>query len=315
MHDHVPRSTLGPGRAPARLAALAPVLERLATEFEVAVRLPRDPVAFVWRYDDPADREIVAFCAAGLAFGRVASIMASVQGVLDLLGPRPADAVRRLDVSHVRAALSPIVHRWIRGDDLAALLLVLQALLREWGSLEAAFLAGHAQEAPDVGPALDAFSRRARRVDVRAAYGGRRPSRAGVDYFFPSPANGAACKRLNLFLRWMVRRGRIDPGGWMGVAPSQLVVPLDTHVVRVARCLRLTARRTPGWAMASEITDALRQLAPDDPVGFDFALCHVGMLGQCGDGTPRGAESCPLSPACRPRVGRRRASPRPSVPR
>lgn len=294
---------------------MAPVLDRLADEYEQSVALPRDPVSFVWRYDDPADREVVAFCAAGLAFGRVASIMVSIGALLDALGERPAEYVRRLDVRQARAALAPVVHRWVRGDDLAALLLVLSRLVAAWGSLEAAFLAGHDPRATDVGPGLDAFSRLARSIDVSEAYGGRRPARAGVDYFFPAPSGGAACKRLNLFLRWMARRGRIDPGGWTGVDPSQLVVPLDTHVVRVGRCLGLTTRLSPGWAMARDVTDALREIAPGDPVRYDFALCHVGMLGQCGHGTPRGAADCPFRPACRPRGRTRRASPRPSARR
>lgn len=303
------------GRRRARLGAIAPVLDRLADDYERSLVLPRDPVSFVWRYDDPGDRELVAFLAAGLAFGRVAAIMQSIEALLAIMGARPAAYVRRFDAEAGRSVLAPLVHRWVRGDDLAALLLVLRRLLEGWGSLEAAFLAGHDAAAPDVGPGLDAFSRLARSVDVSAAYGGGRPPRARVDYFFPSPRGGAACKRLNLFLRWMVRRDRIDPGGWTRVAPSQLVVPLDTHVVRVGRCLGLTRRFSPGWAMACDITEALRAIAPADPVRYDFALCHVGMLGQCGDGTRQGAAACPLSPACRRRARRRPASAAPSARR
>ena len=104
-------------------------------------------------------------------------------------------------------------------------------------------------------PADSSRSRPARvRVDVRAAYGGAVPVRPGVHYFFPRPSAGSGCKRLNLFLRWMVRRDAVDPGGWTSVRPAQLVVPLDTHIIRVGRCLRLTTRTSPGWKMAAEIT-------------------------------------------------------------
>jgi uncharacterized protein (TIGR02757 family) len=122
-----------------------------------------------------------------------------------------------------------------------------------------------------------------------------------VFYFWARPSTGSACKRINLFLRWMVRHDAIDPGGWTAIPCRQLVVPLDTHTIRTGRCLRLTRRATPGWKMAVDITDALRRLDPDDPVRYDFALCHLGMMGACGYGTKRGQAQCPLRGVCRPR--------------
>jgi uncharacterized protein (TIGR02757 family) len=122
-----------------------------------------------------------------------------------------------------------------------------------------------------------------------------------VFYFWARPSTGSACKRINLFLRWMVRRDAIDPGGWTAIPARQLVVPLDTHTIRTGRCLRLTRRTTPGWKMAVEITNALRNLDPDDPVRYDFALCHLGMMGACGYGTKKGNQQCPLRGLCRPR--------------
>jgi hypothetical protein len=98
----------------------------------------------------------------------------------------------------------------------------------------------------------------------------------------------------------MARQDAVDPGGWTRVPPRQLVVPLDTHTIRVGRCLRLTRRATPGWLMAADITASLRAFDPADPVRYDFALCHLSMMGACGFGTPRGAASCPLEPHCRP---------------
>jgi uncharacterized protein (TIGR02757 family) len=127
------------------------------------------------------------------------------------------------------------------------------------------------------------------------------PAAPGAFYFFPRPSGGSACKRINLFLRWMVRKDAVDPGGWTGVHPRQLIVPLDTHTIRAGRCLRLTRRVTPGWKMAADITDALRRLDPDDPVRYDFALCHLSMMGACGYGTRRGSTQCPLRPVCRPK--------------
>jgi uncharacterized protein (TIGR02757 family) len=259
-----------------------------------------DPVHIVRRYASREDREIVGFCAAALAFGRVASVLRSVEALLAVMGPRPAEFVRRFDAAVHGPALAPLVHRWIRGRDLVALLVILQRMLREDGSVEGFFLAGDDAASPDVRSALDSFSTRALATDLTAAYGRRRPARAGVAYFFPRPSAGSACKRLNLFLRWMVRKDAIDMAVWTGLAPSRLVVPLDTHVIRLGRCLRLTRYTSPGWKMAAEITASLREMDAADPVRFDFSLCHVGMMNACGFGRPQKDSQCPLRGACRP---------------
>jgi uncharacterized protein (TIGR02757 family) len=276
-------------------------LEALYRQFD-HVTSATDPVHIVRRFAAPEDREVVGFCAAGLAFGRVASVLNSIEALLAVMGPAPAAFVRRFDPARDGDRLAPLVHRWIRGNDLVALILVLQRMLRESDSIEGFFLAGDDPGAPDIGPALDSFSIRARATDLRPAYG-RVPARAGVCYFFPRPSAGSACKRLNLFLRWMVRRDAIDLGIWSRVSPSRLIVPLDTHVIRLGRCLRLTGYASPGWKMAAEITASLRAIHPDDPVRYDFALCHVGMMNACGFGRRQKDSQCPLRGLCRP--GRR----------
>jgi len=294
-----------PGRRARHRVLKAPELrERLDTVYRTFdhVDSALDPVHIVRRYASREDREIVGFCAAALAFGRVASVLQSVEALLRVMGPNPAEYVRRFDPARDAAPLVPLVHRWIRGRDLVALVLVLQRMLREHGSIEGFFLAGDDPSAPDVRAALDSFSTRALATDVTAAYGRRRPARAGVAYFFPRPSAGSACKRLNLFLRWMVRKDAIDLAVWTRVAPSRLVVPLDTHVIRLGRCLRLTGYTSPGWKMAAEITASLREMDPSDPVRFDFSLCHVGMMNACGFTKPQRDAQCPLRGACRPVV-------------
>ena len=279
-------------------------LERLYRTFD-HVHSATDPVHIVRRYTERDDREIVGFCAAALAFGRVASVLQSIEALLAAMGPRPAEFVRRFEPGRDGEPLGPLVHRWIRGRDLVALLLVLQRMLRECGSIEQFFVAGDDPSAADIGPALDAFSTRALQTDVRAAYGPRRPQRAGVCYFFPRPAAGSACKRLNLFLRWMVRKDAIDLGVWTRVAASRLIVPLDTHVIRLGRCLRLTRYASPGWKMAADITASLRRINPADPVRYDFSLCHIGMMNACGFSRAQKDSQCPLRGVCRPVLRRR----------
>jgi uncharacterized protein (TIGR02757 family) len=266
-----------------------------------------DPVHIVRRFKSPEDREIVGFCAAALAFGRVASVLQSIESLLAVMGPRPAQFVRDFDPVRERARLAPLVHRWIGGRDLMALLIVLQRMLVEAGSIEAFFLEGDDVTSPHVGPALDSFSTRALATDMRAAYGRRVPRQRGVAYFFPRPSAGSACKRLNLFLRWMIRRDEIDLGVWTKIAPARLIVPLDTHVIRLGRCLKLTRYTSPGWKMALDITDALRAFDPKDPVRFDFALCHVGMMNACGFQKPQGSAQCPLRGLCAPGANGQRA--------
>lgn len=286
-------------RRTADVAACRDRLEDLYRTFDHADSAA-DPVHIVRRYPNASDREVVGFCAAALAFGRVASVLRSIESLAGIMGPEPARFVRGFEPVRDRARIEPLVHRWIRGRDLVALLLVLRRMLEESGSIEAFFLAGDDPECADVSKGLDAFSRRALETDLHPAYGRRMPKRPGVCYFFPRPSAGSACKRLNLFLRWMVRKDAIDSGVWTRVSASRLIIPLDTHVIRLGRCLRLTRYVSPGWKMASEITASLRALEPRDPVRYDFSLCHVGMMNACGYGQPKGDRQCPLRGLCRP---------------
>lgn len=261
-----------------------------------------DPIQVVRRYPRLEDRELIAFIAAGLAFGRVTSVVNSIETVCRVLGPEPAAFVRAFDPGRHAVPLLPLVHRWIRGRDLVALLWMLRRMLEQSGSLEAFYASGHDAAAPDVTASLESFSTRARDIDLRPAYGRTVPAAPPVYFFFSRPSSGGACKRLNLFLRWMVRTDGVDPGGWASPSPGQLVIPLDTHTIRTGKCLRLTRRATPGWKMAAEITAALRRLDPVDPVRYDFALCHLSMMGNCGYQTKQRDSQCPLRGMCKPRA-------------
>jgi uncharacterized protein (TIGR02757 family) len=301
---------------------LGGALDRLYRDYD-HVASAVDPIHVVRRYPEPADQEIAGFCAAALAFGRVAGVIQTIERLLDPMGPSPAAFIRQFEPARDGRPIEPIVHRWTRGRDLVALLWVLRGMIEASGTIERFFLEGHDRSAPDVGAGLDSFSARALAIDLRPAYG-RVPRRPGVRFFFPRPSDGSACKRLNLFLRWMVRRDALDLGVWSDVSPAQLIVPLDTHVIRVGRGLGLTVRRSPGWQMAAEITASLRAFDQADPIRFDFSLCHIGMEKSCGfDGTCDDA-ACPLlgfcgrSPtdaAARPAARRRRGSRRPSARR
>jgi uncharacterized protein (TIGR02757 family) len=285
--------------------SLKPALDQLYASFNYPDSAT-DPIHIVRRWQRPEDVEVVGLCAASLAFGRVASVLQSVERVVAIMGREPAAYVRAFDPRRHGAPFAEIVHRWTRGVDLVALLWIMKQMIDRSGSIEGFFLEGYDPAAPDIEPAIDSFSTRALALDLTAAYG-KVPKRPGVCYFFPRPSAGSACKRLNLFLRWMIRRDALDLRAWRSIPPGKLLVPLDTHVIRVGRCLRLTTRTSPGWPMARDITASLRRLDPDDPVKYDFAVCHLGMMNACGfgrpasGGLPRDAQ-CPLRGTCRPRL-------------
>jgi uncharacterized protein (TIGR02757 family) len=285
-------------------------LDRLYGEFNYPDSAT-DPIHIVRRFERDDDREIVGFCAAGLAFGRVASVIQSIERLLAVVGPSPAAYVRSFDTSRARE-FSGLGHRWIRSADLVALIRILHGMLQQSGSIERFFAEGFEPGAPDVGAALDSFSSRAMGLVPRQR---RSRSSPGVCYFFPRPSAGSACKRLNLFLRWMVRRDALDLGVWNTIPPSALVVPLDTHVIRVGRCLGLTRYTSPGWAMAKEITNSLRALDAGDPVKYDFSICHLGMMNACGFSRSQKDSQCPLRGVCRPHARKPWRSRRPSVRR
>jgi len=277
---------------------LAPRLDELYASFNFP-ESAFDPIQVVRRYERLEDRELIAFIAAGLAFGRVTSVVNSIETVCAVLGPRPAEFIRSFDPATDSAPLVPLVHRWIRGRDIVALLWILKTMLDEAGSIEAFYARGWSADAADVSDSLESFSERARAIDLKPAYG-KVPKLPGVYFFFSRPSSGGACKRLNLFLRWMVRTDGVDPGGWKTPLPGQLVIPLDTHTIRAGKCLRLTKRASPGWKMAADITATLRAIDPADPVRYDFSLCHLSMMGACGYQTKQRDSQCPLKGVCKP---------------
>ena len=294
VHSLLERKRLPPRRVPE-------LKKRLDEQYEqfnhTAVT---DPIQIVRRYQRAEDQEIVGFCAAALAFGRVQSVLNSIEGLMTVMGPSPAAYVRGFDPPRDRRTLDHLVHRWTRGIDLAALVWILRQMLESHGSIEGFLVGGLDPGAATIEAALDDFSRRACALDQRAVYG-RTVRKPGVSYFFARPSSGGACKRLNLFLRWMVRHDAVDLGVWTRVRPAQLIIPLDTHVIRLGRCLGLTRYTSPGWRMAADITASLRGLDPVDPVRYDFSLCHIGMMNACGYGRQQGDTQCPLRGCCRPR--------------
>lgn len=265
-----------------KLARLRAGLDALRARYDQRYLSP-DPLEFPRRFTRAEDREVVGLVAASLAYGNVTTIRQSVERVLSRMGPYPGEFVRQFDPRRQAERFSDFRHRWSSGTDVVCLLLFARQMLEHAGSIGAFFREVYDPSEENVGPSLARFCARVTELDHQGLYARKTlPRSAGVRYFFPSPATGSACKRLNMYLRWMVRRDDgLDLGLWDFVSPAQLVIPLDTHIARIGRHLGWARRKTPDWKMAVEITDFLARLDRDDPTKYDFALSRMGILNRC----------------------------------
>lgn len=245
--------------------------------------LSTDPLSFVHRYAKNRDREVVGLIASSLAYGRVDGIKRSVEKILGIMGKSPFDFTVNFSPKRQGALFDGFVHRFSGARDISCLIYFAKQMIEESGSIGGFFMKGYDSGGENVKTALSAFSENALSLDSAPVYGTKKLSPgAGVRFFFPNPNDGSACKRLNLYLRWMVRRGdSLDFGIWKSVDPARLVIPLDTHIARISKNIGLTALSSPGWSMAEDITNSLKKLDPKDPVKYDFALCRLGILDKC----------------------------------
>ncbi|MFN2358596.1 MAG: TIGR02757 family protein [Desulfotignum sp.] len=223
-----------------------------------------DPLLFLYDYQDVKDREVAGLVAACLAYGRVEMIMQAVKKVLTFLGPAPGDRVADLEKKDICRGLDGFTYRFATLDHVTHLILGMRQVIREYGSLEACFMAGADQEDTTVMPGLVFLCRK---LDPRGACG----------HLLADPAKASACKRSHLFLRWMVRKDRVDPGGWDNIRPDRLLIPLDRHMYAAGQMLGFTRRKTPDRQACLEITAGFRKIAPHDPVKYDFCLTRFGI--------------------------------------
>ena len=241
-------------------------LEDLYCHYNCFDHIHPDPLEFVYHYENKPDKELSAFVASALAYGRVRQILRSVKSVLDAMAPYPSIFLLENKPADIRNAFQSFNHRFTTGEILSDLLVAIRKLMLEYGSLESCFLAGFSKRDRNVLPALVKLVKRLEEA------GGRT-----IPMFLPSPKKGSACKRLNLFLRWMVRSDNVDPGIWQSIPASHLIVPLDTHLHRISTAMGLTSRRQANIRCAIEITEAFSTVRPDDPVRYDFALTRLGI--------------------------------------
>jgi uncharacterized protein (TIGR02757 family) len=296
-------------RRPPSALRLRQPLERLYASFDYGARVERDAIRFPLRYGDPRDQELVALLTACLAYGRVDLFGGALEKVLLAMGPSPVQFVMDFESERHSHLFAGFRYRFNRPRDLVAFCVATRQILERHQSLERCFLAGDEDPSGPVGPPLERFARAFLEADLGGVFARGTLSR-GYRHLFPLPSTGGPCKRLHLFLRWMVRRQPPDFGLWRGVSPARLLIPVDTHIENMSRAIGLTRRRSRNWRMAEEITARLAAIDPDDPVKFDFALCHTRMAGNCLDQRdPVVCPGCGFRVVCRhwKSVGRRSA--------
>lgn len=262
--------------------------------------LGNDPLSFCHRYTDPADQEIAAVIASSFAYGSVVIILRTLEAVFAEMGTSPRGYVEQFDPQAGMRAFSGFKHRFNDGRDLCALLWGMRQMIEQTGSIQSFFLRGHSAADRDVSGSLSRYSAAVLALDYADVFrAGSIPDDSYFPFLFPAPSSGSACKRLCMFLRWMVRApDGIDLGLWSGVSPAQLIIPVDTHISRISRYLGLTGRKNADWRMAQEITYALRIFDPADPVKYDFSLAHLGISDGCDGKGLTHCTFCPIAEIC-----------------
>lgn len=284
--------------SPSNHSSLKIILDRLYKDYSLD-HLHMDPLELVRHYSYPQDREIGGFIAAFLAVGQVDLIRKSVGQVFDLLGDSPYRFVLDYDPVKSRNLFSGFQYRFYKGEDLHRFIWWMQKMFVREKTIERFFL--HCYDAcdPHIGPSLSRFVQAVLSLEPHPFYRTVPEKGCGIRHFLADPRDGSGCKRLNLFLRWMVRKDDLDLGLWRHINPSKLIIPLDVHIARLGVKLGFTHRNSADWKMALEITESLKEFDPTDPVKYDFALCKVGMLYHCPDPYEESyCSDCPLSRFC-----------------
>ena len=290
-------------KRPVRQEVLRARLDALVATFDLSTITP-DPLELVLRYRDSRDQEVAGLIAAAFAYGRADIIVANIGRVLDRMQPSPFAYLASFDRERATADFAGFSHRFHKTPELVSLFDRIAEAIAVHGSLGQLFRRCYRDEDEDIGPSLTRFVEtiltrcRSERSEEPVWAGGAQRHRSlaparndkALRYLLTSPADGSACKRMNLFLRWMVRRTPPDLGIWDFVDPAKLVVPLDTHVHRITTFLGLNNRKTGDWKAARAITDRLAKFDRADPVRYDFAICRLGILDLCS--RKRRKENC-----------------------
>lgn len=239
-------------------------------------KISPDPLQFLHLFDDEKNIESIGFIASVMAYGNVVQIINSLNKILEITGGKPFDFIRNYRHAKDKSYFKNFKHRFYSAEDIHLLFLVLHKVYKEYESLKNLFLDTYNKDEFNIKDSLNRFS-----INLLSTAEKENPDTqlsSGIKFMFPLPQKGSACKRMNLFLRWMVRKDELDFGIWQNeIAKNKLIIPVDTHVAKVCKSIKLTRRKIADWKMAEEITANLRKIDPEDPIKYDFAICHIGM--------------------------------------
>ncbi|MHC4103812.1 MAG: TIGR02757 family protein [Planctomycetota bacterium] len=277
--------------------AIKSVLDKLYNKYNHHDLIKPDPLQFVYRYDNPADREIVALLSADLAYGRVEQIQKSLTNLFERMGESPYEFVRGFGKTK-RKKLNGFKHRFNTDQNISDLLMLLKKVLKQYTSIETFFVHGYNPDDMNIIPALSKFCKSL--LDMYASEHNGKTSR-GLNYLLVNPAQGSACKRLNLFLRWMVRDDEVDTGQWKSIDKAKLIVPIDVHMGRLCKILGFHNKKTASLSTAITITECFAEIEPADPVKYDFALSRIGIVENCNGHYRNACRHCELHPFCHQR--------------
>ncbi len=248
-----------------RLQTLTVPLNALYARFNQRQFVYPDPLAPLYDFSDPGDQEVVGLITATLAFGNVKQILKSIDVVLQNF-PDPARSLKDMPNRIILKRLTGFRHRYVAEQEMASLLAGIREALREHDAIGHCFGALDDSHTPTIVPTLTRF------VHFLQHHG-----TVEKNYLLPDPDRGSACKRWFMYLRWMVRQDDVDLGHWAHLGAHRLVIPVDTHMQRVARGMYLSRRKAADLKTALEITEAFRVICPEDPVRYDFCLTRLGI--------------------------------------
>ena len=235
-------------------------------------KLSPDPLEFPHRFSNPEEIELVAFISSVFAYGNVRQIGNTLEGIFRIMEGSPLGYIHKAKKERIREDFGGMKHRFYSPEDITEFFLMLRDVYKDGLSVRLVFRKYYEEAGGDLKGAINGFHEF---ILGRIAENGR--VTRGIKFMFPLPEKGSACKRVNLFLRWMVRMDGLDFGFWDFIPTSELLIPVDTHIARIAKSLKLTKLKNVSWKMAEEITENLKRYDKDDPVKFDFALCHIGI--------------------------------------
>lgn len=254
-------------------------LERLYKSFDFGRALQNDPIKFPKKFSYPLDIEISAILSSAFAYGNINCFCNFLEKLFEIMGSNPSDFILEFKPKNLIKKLT-IKYRFSSVYDIVAYMFILKMMMKNSpsNSLEYYFNIANFNDQfnrkyPETVSKITNFINIALKIDLTPIYG-RDIKTKGLLHFFPHPAKGSPCKRVNLFLRWMVRNRDVDFGIWKTIKPSELIIPLDVHIWRVSKRWGFTERNSQNLKAAIEITEYLRQIEPEDPLKYDFVLCH-----------------------------------------